>query len=181
MKSYLGYTILFAGDFAPVGWAMCDGSLLPIALNRELFNVIGNKYGGNGETNFALPDLRGKAIIGAGKSKLPASTVFELGATGGTERVRLTPAMFPTHRHSLSIAIKPKAAATPNTHYPEGAEYASGTNNLYSFGEPDVFMPPYDATVATTETGNNRNSVTVTILHPVLTLNYIICISPYLL
>jgi microcystin-dependent protein len=180
MKSYLGYTILFAGDFAPVGWAMCDGSLLPIALNKELFKVIGTTYGGNGETNFALPDLRGKAVIGAGKSNLPDSTEFKPGDTGGFETVRLIPEMFPAHKHSLNIAIKPKAAPSPNEGNPSDSIYATSLNNLFSFGEPDVLMPPYNATVTTTETGNNSTNVTVNIMHPVLTLNYIICISPFL-
>ena len=180
MKSYLGYTTLFAGNFEPVGWALCDGGLLVISLHRDLYDLIGTRYGGNGVTNFAVPDLRGKAVIGAGKSNLPDSTVFKPGDTGGEETVRLIPEMFPAHKHSLNIAIKPKAGPSPNESNPSDSIYATSLNNLYSFGEPDVFMPPYNATVTTTETGNNSTNVAVNIMHPVLTLNYIICISPYL-
>lgn len=94
---YVGEIRLFGGNFAPVGWAFCDGSLVPISENETLFNLIGTTYGGDGEQYFALPDLRGR---------VPVHTSFDviLGQTGGAEEVTLTAAQIPNHTHPLQVS-----------------------------------------------------------------------------
>ena len=84
-NSMVGEIKIFAGNFAPRGWALCDGQLLPISQNSALFSLLGTPYGGDGRTTFALPDLRGRAAVHAGKN--PASTKdYRLGSKGGSER-----------------------------------------------------------------------------------------------
>lgn len=87
---------MFAGDYAPVGWAFCDGQMLPINGNEVLFSLIGVTYGGDGQTTFALPDMRGRVPISAGTSK---GTTYVLGQAGGTETVTLTSSNLPVHTH----------------------------------------------------------------------------------
>ena len=93
-QPYLGEIRMFAGNFAPVGWMFCDGQLLPISENDQLFNLLGTTYGGDGETTFALPDLRGRIPLHQGNG-------FTLAETGGVEEVTLTINQIPTHNHSL--------------------------------------------------------------------------------
>jgi microcystin-dependent protein len=170
MDGILGFTTLFAGNFAPVNWALCDGKLLFISHYPHLFAIIGTIYGGDGKKTFALPDLRGRAIAGAQGESWP------LGATGGSESLSLTPAMFPAHSHDVTVTIKPKAASTTNSATPENAVYATGTNPLYTYGDPDTYLGNYDAVITTSEAGG-KNNTPVETLHPVLALNYIICVS----
>lgn len=91
---YLGEIRLFAGNFAPLGWMFCDGQLLSIAEYDTLFTLIGTTYGGDGESTFALPDLRGRVPVHNGGE-------YIIGETGGVERVTLTQAQIPSHSHAL--------------------------------------------------------------------------------
>ncbi len=97
---FLGEIGLFAGTFAPRGWAFADGQLLPIAQNTALFAILGTQYGGDGRTTFALPDLRGRTPVGAG-------SVFQLGAQSGSDSISLTVNNLPSHRHSVDRVIPP--------------------------------------------------------------------------
>lgn len=90
---------IFAGNFAPRGWAFCNGQLLPISQNTALFSLIGTTYGGNGQTTTALPDLQGRAPVHPGVG--PGLTARRLGERGGVESVTLTEAQIPNHNHSL--------------------------------------------------------------------------------
>src|SRR5512141_776356 len=92
-QPYVGEIRMFAGNFAPAGWMFCDGQLLPISGNDTLFNLIGTTYGGDGQTTFALPDLRGRVPIHQGTSILAQ--------TGGTETVTLTTGQIPGHSHPM--------------------------------------------------------------------------------
>lgn len=96
---YVGEILLFAGNFAPVGWAFCDGRLLSIAEYETLFALIGTTYGGDGQSTFALPDLRGRVPIHQGQG--PGLSPRVIGQTGGVEQVSLTPSQLPAHRHAL--------------------------------------------------------------------------------
>jgi len=91
-QPYVGEIRIFAGNFAPAGWEFCQGQLLPIAENETLFQLIGTTYGGDGESTFALPDLRGRAPIHQGNG-------YILGETGGVEAVTLTIQQIPVHSH----------------------------------------------------------------------------------
>jgi microcystin-dependent protein len=96
---------MFGGNFAPAGWAFCDGSLLPISENETLFQLIGTTYGGDGQSTFALPDLRGRVPVHQGNG-------FILAETGGVENVTLTVSQIPSHTHPLLASTDP--VSSPN-------------------------------------------------------------------
>ncbi|HSN21531.1 MAG TPA: IPTL-CTERM sorting domain-containing protein [Usitatibacter sp.] len=104
----IGQIAEFAGNFVPSGWALADGSLIPIALNTALFSIIGTTYGGNGTTNFALPDLRGRTLAGTGG-------VDPIGTLKGTDTVTLSVANLPSHVHSLPVPMVTSAAYDAST------------------------------------------------------------------
>ena len=93
-QPYVGECRMFGGNFAPAGWMFCDGQLLPISENETLFNLIGTTYGGDGQSTFALPDLRGRVPIHQGNG-------FILAETGGVETVTLTVSQIPAHSHPM--------------------------------------------------------------------------------
>jgi microcystin-dependent protein len=109
-QPYLGEIRLFAGNFAPQGWAFCDGSLLAIAANEALFDLIGTTYGGDGQNTFALPDLRGRLPVHAGTG---AGTTFQIGQSGGSEIVTLSTQQIPAHQHSLQASANVGGASSP--------------------------------------------------------------------
>lgn len=96
-QPYVGEIRMFAGNFAPAGWMFCEGQLLPISENETLFQLIGTTYGGDGESTFALPDLRGRIPIHQGNG-------FILAETGGAEEITLTVSQIPAHSHALLAA-----------------------------------------------------------------------------
>ena len=93
-QPYVGEIRMFAGNFAPAGWMFCEGQLLPISENETLFNLIGTTYGGDGQSTFALPDLRGRVPLHFGNG-------FTLAEAGGVETVTLTVSQIPAHNHAL--------------------------------------------------------------------------------
>jgi microcystin-dependent protein len=93
-QPYVGEIRIFAGNFAPAGWMFCEGQLLPISENETLFNLIGTTYGGDGQSTFALPDLRGRIPLHSGNG-------FTLAETGGVEEVTLTVSQIPSHTHPM--------------------------------------------------------------------------------
>ena len=99
-QPYVGEIRMFAGNFAPAGWMFCEGQLIPISENDTLFNLIGTTYGGDGQSTFALPDLRGRIPIHQGNG-------FMLAETGGAEEITLTVAQIPTHTHPLTGSADP--------------------------------------------------------------------------
>ena len=105
-QPYVGEIRMFAGNFAPAGWMMCDGQLLPIAENEVLFQLIGTTYGGDGESTFALPNLQSRVPIHQGNG-------FIVGETGGVERVTLTVQQIPGHNHALVATINQAACSDP--------------------------------------------------------------------
>ncbi|MCB9057054.1 MAG: phage tail protein [Calditrichae bacterium] len=100
-EAIIGEIRMFAGNFAPRGWAFCEGQLLPIAQNTALFSILGTTYGGDGRTTFALPDLRGRAAIHPGTG--PGLTNKRLGEMGGQENVTLTINEIPAHSHNVTV------------------------------------------------------------------------------
>jgi microcystin-dependent protein len=109
---YLGEIRMFAGTFAPVGWLMCDGSILPISDYDALFQLIGTTYGGDGQSTFALPDLRGRMPVHMGTN---AGTTFTVGEAAGVETVTLTPDQMPAHSHAPLAAASAITASASNT------------------------------------------------------------------
>lgn len=93
---------IFPFNFAPSGWAWCDGQLLPLSQNTALFSLLGTTYGGNGKSNFALPDLQGRAPMHPGQG--PGLSLHDLGETGGSETVTLLQSEIPSHSHALQAS-----------------------------------------------------------------------------
>jgi microcystin-dependent protein len=109
MDPMLGEVRIFAGNYAPDGWALCDGSLLIVSANQYLFSLIGKAYGGDGINTFALPDLRGRLLVQTGQGSGLSSYPFA--AKGGQEKVSLSVAETPVHRHAFTVGAE---AATTN-------------------------------------------------------------------
>lgn len=100
MDEYIGTIKVFGFNFAPRGWALCQGQLLPIAQNTALFSLLGTYYGGNGQTTFGLPDLRGRTVVGMGQG--PGLSPYDIGQQGGSETVTLLTTQIPQHNHLLN-------------------------------------------------------------------------------
>ncbi|MBD2099557.1 phage tail protein [Leptolyngbya sp. FACHB-261] len=165
-EPFIGEIRLFAGNFAPRGWAFCDGQLLPLAQSTALFSILGTTYGGNGKTTFALPDLRGRVPIHAGTGS--GLSPYELGQAGGQEQVMLTVAELPTHSHDVSVNSKKANQLEPVGHILAEAE----RRKIYSTGNPDATM--HSATIANTghsQPHENRQ--------PYLALHYIIALEGF--
>jgi len=107
-QPYVGEIRIFAGNFAPAGWMFCEGQLLPISENETLFNLIGTTYGGDGQSTFALPDLRGRLPLHWGDG-------FILAETGGVEEVTLTVNQIPAHSHPMLASSNNAVQTTPQT------------------------------------------------------------------
>jgi microcystin-dependent protein len=105
-QPYVGEIRMFAGNFEPVGWQFCDGRLLPISENETLFQLIGTTYGGDGQSTFALPDLRGRLPIHQGNG-------FVVGETGGAESITLTVQQIPSHTHAMLGSTNTSTAPQP--------------------------------------------------------------------
>lgn len=99
MDPFVAEIRIFPFNFAPRGWAWCDGQLLPLSQNTALFSLLGTTYGGNGKSNFALPDLQGRAPVHPGQG--PGLSLHDLGETGGSETVSLLESEIPSHSHAL--------------------------------------------------------------------------------
>lgn len=108
---FLGEIRMFGGNFAPRGWAFCDGQLISIAQNTALFSLLGTTYGGNGQTTFALPDLRGRVPLHPGQG--PGLAPRTLGESSGTETVTLLATQMPAHTHGLNAFNGPGTAGSP--------------------------------------------------------------------
>jgi microcystin-dependent protein len=104
---------IFPFNFAPRGWAWCDGQLLPLSQNTALFSLLGTTYGGNGQSNFALPDLQGRAPMHPGQG--PGLSLHDLGETGGTETVTLLDSEIPSHSHTLRVSGDPGDVNAPSS------------------------------------------------------------------
>jgi microcystin-dependent protein len=129
---------IFPFNFAPKGWAWCDGQLLPLSQNTALFSLLGTTYGGNGKSNFALPDLQGRVPMHPGQG--PGLSLHDLGETGGSETVTLLESEIPVHSHAVFASTN--AADEEGTKQPVGATPGAqqGSNQLYTaFANPASF------------------------------------------
>jgi microcystin-dependent protein len=145
---FVGQLKMFAGNFAPVGWVLCDGSLLPISQNDVLYSLLGTSYGGDGQTTFGVPDLRGRVPIAPGTDS--AGNVYVAGSMGGSEGVILTGANLPPHNHTFAAANAVGTASTPGGNYlagtPDGvfiykAANPTGNQNAGTIGSSPGGMP----------------------------------------
>jgi microcystin-dependent protein len=127
---------IFPFNFAPKGWAWCDGQLMPLSQNTALFSLLGTTYGGDGKSNFALPDLQGRAPMHPGQG--PGLSLHDLGETGGSETVTLLESEMPAHSHAFNISV---AEALQND--PTAQNYGGGSGiNIYAVPGAVVSMAP---------------------------------------
>jgi microcystin-dependent protein len=173
--AYLSNVTIFAGNFAPRGWAFCQGQLMSIANYTALFALIGTTYGGDGINTFALPDMRGRAAVHAGQA--PGLSSYILGQRAGTESVTLVVGNLPSHTHPLVSATgKPTANNTAGTvANPQGAVSAKlAATNIFNTASAGSVMGVSTCNTVTAPTGG---SVPIAILSPYLAMNYIIALE----
>ena len=174
MEGVLAYVTLFAGNFAPKGWAFCQGQILSISQNTALFSLLGTIYGGNGQTTFALPDLRGRTVVGVGQG--PGYSNYSQGQVGGGETTILQVNQMAAHTHTVNVNIAPACASSAGTtNNPNDAVYApdAGGNQAYSSAQNGL-MKPYPAAITMGLQGSN---VPFSNRNPYLALNYLICMQ----
>jgi microcystin-dependent protein len=160
---YVGEIRMFAGNYAPEGWAFCDGSTLPINGYEALYSLIGTTYGGDGQTNFKLPDLRGRIPVHQGQSQ--SGIVYAMGQQSGTETVTLTSAQIPAHTHPVNAQ-----SATGTTNSPNNAFWAGNTIKQYAQSAPDGMM---SASAITTAGGSQSHDN----MMPYLAVSFIIAVN----
>jgi microcystin-dependent protein len=127
---------IFPFNFAPKGWAWCDGQLLPLSQNTALFSLLGTTYGGNGKSNFALPDLQGRGPMHPGQG--PGLSLHDLGETGGSETVSLLESEIPSHSHTLRATLDDADVAIPTP----ARILAKSSANMYFAGAGNTSMAP---------------------------------------
>jgi microcystin-dependent protein len=171
MEPFVGQITVFPFNFAPVGWALCEGQLMPISQNTALFSLLGTFYGGDGRTTFALPDLRGRVPVGQGQG--PGLSFYDIGEMEGGEAVTLLATQNPPHSHPF-----PAVAAQATTNAPNGALPAEGHGsgrgafpvNIYAALQTAV--PLASGQVASAGGGQPHNN-----LQPYLSLNWCIALQ----
>lgn len=159
---YIGEIRMFAGNFAPSGWALCQGQTMAIAENDTLFNLIGTTYGGDGQVTFNLPDLQGRAPAHMGQGP-GISQDYGIGQAGGAESVTLTSQQTPVHTHALTATTAAGTSATPQTNLLAAGE----GNRLYLAAGPD-------GQTAANAVGPAGGSQPHDNLPPFIVINYII-------
>jgi len=186
----IGEIRLFAGDFAPRGWAKCDGSLLAISTNEALFSLLGTTYGGDGRTTFGLPDLRGRVPIGTASSPPPGLTQHPPGARGGQEAVALQLTQMPVHTHNVTCTAQAKLMVstdqgslqqpTDGAYLGEGFfQGASGshlTESYASSGTPSVTLGGTSVGTTTTTVSVVGSNMSHENMQPSCAISYIIAL-----
>lgn len=169
MEPFLGQISVFGFEFAPANWATCSGQTVPIAQNTSLFSLLGTRFGGNGTTTFALPNMGGTVAIGQGQ--LTDGSDYDLGEVGGSSTVTLKSVESPTHIHALMAS----AAADQNS--PEGSVLARSTKTgnpqsiVGAIYNTNALDQPINAPISGVGKGLPHNNI-----QPYLALTYCICI-----
>lgn len=192
-EPFMGTVMIWAPNFAPRGWAFCQGQLMAISTNSALFSLLGVVYGGNGQTTFGLPNLAGRVPVGQGQS--PGTSSYTIGQTSGTENVTLTTAQMPMHNHGATLSgaggtVTLQASQTAGTNdtpqagnvlaasYDQGNGYAvssyvaAGTGTMVNLGGASVSGLTGTVTVAP-----NGSSVPFSVMQPYQVLNYVIALE----
>jgi microcystin-dependent protein len=159
MNPFVGQILMVGFNFAPKGWALCNGQLLPIAQNQALFSLLGTYYGGDGRTNFALPNLQGRVPIHQGSNGM---SNYVLGMSGGVESVTLSVNNLPAHTHAANCGTTSASSSNPANHFwAEAHSYAASSNSQ----------------MAATAIGTTGGNQPVTFVQPFLCVNFIIALE----
>lgn len=141
---FLAEVRIFPFNFAPTGWATCDGQLMPISQNTALFSLLGTTYGGDGKSTFALPNLQGAAPMQPGQGQ--GLSLYDLGQTGGSDNVTLLTSEIPLHTHTAQVNTTNATLPTPAGNVPARIAFSTGTQSgsgvAYSPNAPTVQMAP---------------------------------------
>ncbi|RRJ91351.1 phage tail protein [Flavobacterium macacae] len=173
MEEYIGILKLFAGNFAPQGWAFCNGQLLSISQNTALFTILGTTYGGNGTANFALPDFRSRIPIGAGQG--PGLSNYIQGQISGAEQVTMTLNNMPSHNHAITGSVKiPTNDSNADAESPDGAYLGTPEKSIYSNSTNGFAAAAVTGGLGTAAAGGSQP---FPIIQLVLAMNYIICLQ----
>lgn len=173
MDSFLGQIRLFGGNYAPEGWALCNGATLPISGNEALFALLGTIYGGNGTTNFNLPNLQMRLPVGRSNTPPPGmASTYPLGSAAGTFEVTLTEAQIPAHTHALNVTSATGSLTVPAVGVLLGACPAGFTNYAKPTGSGTVGSLVSLSASAIDSTGGSQAHTNAM---PTIVLNYIIC------
>jgi microcystin-dependent protein len=168
MEGYISEVRMFAPDFAPKNWALCNGAILPISQWQALFSLLGTQYGGDGQTTFALPDLRGRVPVGPGRT-------FIQGQQFGTETTTITGPNLPPHNHSVGGSVQMLTTNQPaNSPTPGGNYFANDGSAKFDPSNDQVTMA---SPLATLVVGPAGSLVPVDNHMPYLAINYVICLA----
>lgn len=166
MDAFMGMIMPFAGNFAPPGWMMCNGQTLNISQYSALYAILGTSYGGDGRSTFALPNLNGRALVGAGQ--LSGGSNYVVGQTGGAEKVTLNTNQLPTHNHTLNGVGAPGTAPGVGGNMLAG----SGTAHIYAPASTGAATPMDNSSISSVGAGQPVPTTT-----PYQCITYIICVS----
>ncbi len=174
MEPFLAQIVMFGGNFAPRGWAFCNGQLLAINQNQALFSLLGTTYGGDGRTTFALPELRGRVALHSGNGSAgPGLTPRPLGQRSGSETNTLNVTQLPSHNHTATMRAESDAGSTGNP-----------TGNLLGvvITGANIYAPPVPATEVDMSSdsivvGNTGGGQAVNNMQPYTAVNYIIALQ----
>lgn len=162
---FVGEIRVVGFNFAPTGWAQCNGQLLPISQNTALFSLLGTFYGGDGKSTFALPDLQGRAPVHQGQG--PGLSEYTLGQEDGVETITLLQTEIPAHAHNALARNDPAELQAPA---PDRAMARSTAGFAYTLAAPDVTMSPQTLSLSGGSLPHNN-------LQPLLVMNYIIALQ----
>ena len=165
MEGYIAQIIMFAGNFAPRTWAFCQGQVVSIAQNTALFSLLGTTYGGNGQTTFNLPDLRGRVPVGTGTG--PGLPNVQLGESAGVPNQTLLVTNMPAHNHTLNAFSEAGDSGAPQGNL---LANSGATDREYRTTGTGVAM-------GATAIGNAGGSQPISIMQPYLGMNYVICLQ----
>jgi microcystin-dependent protein len=174
MEGTIGEIVLFAAHFEPLDWAFCDGRLLSINQYTALYAILGNTYGGNGSTTFALPNLMGRSAVSAGKGS--GLSPYALGQTAGSGTAAITVANMPAHTHIPTGTFNvPAYSEQGDSGTPAGNVFAAKPG-MYSNQASDTTTMPVVINIEVQSTGNNQP---ISVVQPSIGMNYIICLTGY--
>jgi microcystin-dependent protein len=165
MDPFVAEIRIFPFNFAPKGWAFCDGQILPLSQNTALFSLLGTTYGGDGKSNFALPNMQGNAPMHPGQG--PGLSLHDLGETGGSETVSLLESEIPSHSHALSASNSDGTDQAP-----AGEQLAGGVGGIALYGTPGALTALSGNALAPAGGDQPHNN-----MQPYLTLNFCIALQ----